>query len=65
MTTEITQQLLDAKKAKGLSFEDIGQHLGYGEVWVAALFYRQATASSCKLISSLFRGASKPVDKRF
>jgi cyanate lyase len=46
MTSEITQQLLDAKKAKGLSFEEIGQHLGYGEVWVAALFYRQATASA-------------------
>ena len=43
--TEMTKELLLAKKEKNLSFEEIGQHLGYGEVWVAALFYGQATAS--------------------
>ena len=51
--SDITQQLLAAKKAKGLSFEAIGQHLGYGEVWVAALFYRQATASAEDVIKLL------------
>ena len=45
MMTEMTKELLLAKKEKNLSFEEIGQHLGYGEVWVAALFYGQATAS--------------------
>ena len=42
---EITAQLLAAKKAKGLSFADLEKILGRDEVWVAALFYRQATAS--------------------
>lgn len=40
----MTDVLLAAKKAKQLSFEEIGQQLGFGEVWVAALFYRQASA---------------------
>lgn len=40
--SEITKELLLAKKEKNLSFEEIGQHLGYGEVWVAAFFYGQA-----------------------
>lgn len=42
---EITQTLLAAKKAKGLSFADLEKILGRDEVWIAALFYRQATAS--------------------
>jgi cyanate lyase len=42
---EITQQLLAAKQSKGLSFADLEQLLGRGEVWIAALFYRQASAS--------------------
>jgi cyanate lyase len=42
---ELTQQLLFAKKAKGLSFADLEQLLGRDEVWIAALFYGQASAS--------------------
>lgn len=42
----LTEKLLAAKKAKGLSFADLGRLVGYDEVWIAALFYRQATASS-------------------
>ncbi len=42
---EITTRLLGAKKEKGLSFTDIGKALGRDEVWVAAVFYRQASAS--------------------
>ena len=45
MMTEMMKELLLAKKEKNLSFEEIGRHLSYGEVWVAALFYGQATAS--------------------
>ncbi|MBE9209576.1 cyanase [Nostoc sp. LEGE 06077] len=41
----LTQKLLAAKKVKGLSFADLEQILGRDEVWIAALFYRQATAS--------------------
>jgi cyanate lyase len=42
---QITQTLLTAKKAQGLTFADLEKVLGHDEVWIAALFYRQATAS--------------------
>ncbi|MEE3715727.1 cyanase [Tumidithrix elongata RA019] len=41
----LTQKLLAAKKAKGLSFADLEKVLARDEVWIAALFYGQATAS--------------------
>ena len=34
-----------AKKAKGMSFADLEAALGLDEVWIASLFYGQATAS--------------------
>ncbi|MBN3893898.1 MAG: cyanase [Nostoc sp. NOS(2021)] len=42
---EITQKLLAAKREKGLSFADLEKILGRDEVWIAALIYRQASAS--------------------
>ena len=51
-----TKLLLKAKKEKNLSFEDLGKLLNRDEVWVASLFYGQATASeeeSSSLIASL------------
>jgi cyanate lyase len=42
---ELTKKLLAAKKIKGLSFADLEKIMGRDEVWIAALFYRQATAS--------------------
>ena len=42
----LTDKLLAAKNAKGLSFADLGKLVGYDEVWVAALFYHQASAST-------------------
>ncbi|HEY9804290.1 MAG TPA: cyanase [Leptolyngbyaceae cyanobacterium] len=42
---EITQILLNAKKSKGLSFADLEKILGRDEVWIASVFYRQASAS--------------------
>ena len=48
MTVEfsaVTQMLLAAKKAKGLSFGDLEKLLGYDEVWIASVFYGQNTAS--------------------
>ncbi len=45
-TPEITTKLLSAKKEKGLSFADLEAKLGYDEVWIASVFYRQASASS-------------------
>ena len=40
-----TQILLKAKKEKKFSFEDLGKLINRDEVWVASLFYGQATAS--------------------
>lgn len=42
---DITQKLLAAKQARGLSFADLEALVGRDEVWLAALFYRQASAS--------------------
>ena len=39
-----TGKLLAAKRAKGLSFADLGKAIGRDEVWVAALVYGQARA---------------------
>jgi cyanate lyase len=41
----ITEMLFAAKKKKGLSFSDLEKVVGRDEVWIAALFYRQASAS--------------------
>ncbi|BAU14591.1 cyanate hydratase [Leptolyngbya sp. NIES-3755] len=52
----LTEKLLAAKKAKGLTFADLESILGRDEVWIASLFYRQATASedeASKLLNAL------------
>jgi cyanate lyase len=43
---DITGKLFAAKKKKNLSFADLGKAVGRDEVWTAALFYRQASASA-------------------
>lgn len=45
-TDAVTEQLLAAKEAKGLSFAELGELIGVSEVWLAALFYGQASATS-------------------
>ena len=55
-TSNITEKLLTAKKQKGLTFADLEKTVGRDEVWIAALFYRQASASqeeATKLTSAL------------
>lgn len=42
---DITQQLLAAKQAKGMTFQDLGNILSRDQMWVAALIFRQASAS--------------------
>ena len=42
----LTPTLLAAKQRLGVSFAELGTRLGADEVWVAALLYGQATASS-------------------
>ncbi|MEX0270657.1 cyanase [Leptolyngbyaceae cyanobacterium UHCC 1019] len=52
----ITQTLLTAKKAKGITFTDLEALLGRDEVWIAAVFYGQASASedeASKLLEAL------------
>jgi cyanate lyase len=43
--SEVTEKLLAAKKASGLSFADLEAKLGCDEVWIASVFYCQASAS--------------------
>ncbi len=53
---EITQKLLAAKKATGLTFADLEKIVGRDEVWLAAVFYRQASAAedeASKIVSAL------------
>jgi len=57
---EETRRLLQAKKDKGLSFEDLGRAIGRDEVWVSSLIHRQASASreeAEKLVSELGLGS--------
>lgn len=52
----ITTTLLEAKKAKGVTFADLEQAIGRDEIWIAAVFYRQASASedeASKLLHAL------------
>lgn len=54
--SEITSKLLAAKKAKGLTFAELETLVGRDEVWLAAVIYRQASASedeASKLVSAL------------
>ena len=54
--SKITEQLLAAKKTLGISFADLEKILDRDEVWIAAVIYRQATASSDeaqKIVSAL------------
>ncbi|MGY2710618.1 cyanate lyase [Thermostichus sp. OS-CIW-29] len=43
---EITKKLLEAKAERGLTFADLEEKIGRDEVWIAAVFYRQASASA-------------------
>jgi cyanate lyase len=53
---EITQTLLAAKKAKGVSYADLEAAIGQDEVWISAVIYRQASADAeqaKKLVATL------------
>jgi len=50
---EITKKLLAAKEAVGITFAELEQKLGRDEVWVAAVFYRQASASQEEAVQIL------------
>ncbi len=53
---EITEKLLAAKKAKGLTFEDLEKAVGRDETWIASVIYRQASADldeATKIVTTL------------
>jgi len=55
-----TKELLEAKRARRLTFAELGKLIGHDEVWVAALFYGQARADeneAKQLVSALDLGA--------
>jgi len=55
----ITQKLLAAKAAKGISFAELEKIVGRDEIWIAAVIYRQASASAeeaSKLVEALGLG---------
>lgn len=59
LVPEITGKLFAAKKKQGLSFSDLEKVVNRDEVWIAALFYRQAQASqeeAEKLVAALNLG---------
>ena len=45
MLPEITQTILHAKAAKGLTFADLARVVGCNPVFLAAVCYRQASAT--------------------
>jgi cyanate lyase len=54
--SQLTQTLLAAKQAKGLTFEALEAVLGRDEVWIASLFYGQSAATAdeaSKLLAAL------------
>lgn len=57
---EITKKLLAAKEAMNVTFAELEQKVGRDEVWIAAVLYRQASASpeeAVKLLEALGLGA--------
>ncbi len=55
----LTATLLEAKKAKDVTFAELEAVLGRDEVWIAAVIYRQASASAeeaSKLLHTLGLG---------
>lgn len=54
--SEVTEKLLAAKKAKGMTYADLEGVVGRDETWIAAVIYRQASADmdeAKKLVSAL------------
>jgi cyanate lyase len=54
-----TQKILSAKRERGVSFPELEQMIGRDEVWIAAVIYRQATASeeeASKLLNAVGLG---------
>ena len=53
MLPEITQTILSAKTAKQLTFAELAQTVNCHPIWLAAVCYRQASASHAQAVSLL------------
>jgi cyanate lyase len=53
MPPEITQTILTAKSAKGVTFAKLAETIGCNPVWLAAVCYRQARASQEQAVAVL------------
>jgi cyanate lyase len=53
MLPEITERILHAKSAKGLTFADLATVVGCDPIFVAAICYRQATATDDEALKLL------------
>jgi cyanate lyase len=54
--SDLTNKLLAAKKAKGITFEELEKIIGRDETWIASVIYRQASADTeeaTKLVQAL------------
>src|SRR5687768_15893648 len=43
--SEMSRALLDAKKAKGLTWQELSARIGMSEVWLASLCYGESSAA--------------------
>ena len=53
MLPEITQTILNAKSAKGLTFAELARAVGCHPVWLASVCYRQASATHEQAVTLL------------
>lgn len=54
--SDLTNKLLAAKKAKGITFEELEKIISRDETWIASVIYRQASADmeeATKLVQAL------------
>ena len=59
--SDVTEKLLAAKKAAGVTFADLEAKVGCDEVWIASVIYRQASASkeeATKIVEAIGADAS-------
>ena len=62
--SDVTKELLAAKKKAGISFAELEAKVGRDEVWIASVIYRQASASEdeAKAILSAIGAGEEYVD---
>ncbi len=53
MPPEITQTILSAKSAKGLTFAELARAIGCNPIWLAAVCYRQASTTREQAVTLL------------